>query len=176
MKTIPFNRRTLRLALASVLAVSGGTFAVNSYALTDTATFEVSATITASCTISAATLGFGSVGLVQVDATSDLTATCTNGTPYVIGMSAGAGTGPAATTTARHMNRTSAPTTDILNYALFSDTGRTVNWGAGETVVAGEVAGTGNGLAQTITVYGRIPAQSSPVASYSDTVTAQINF
>ncbi|NOU21644.1 MAG: spore coat protein U domain-containing protein [Methyloglobulus sp.] len=176
MKTKPFNNRVLRLALASVLAVVGGTYTVNSYSLTQTTTFVVSATVSASCTISAAPLAFGAVGLAVLDQTSILTATCTNGTPYVIGMSAGAGTGPTATPTARHMNRTTAPLTDILNYTLFSDAARTINWGAGVTVVAGEVAGTGTGLAQTITVYGRVPPQSSPVASYSDTVTAQINF
>jgi spore coat protein U-like protein len=176
MKTKPFNNRTLRLALTLALAVDGGAYTVNSYALTQTATFAVSATITASCTISAVALGFGNVGLVVLDQTTTLTATCTNGTPYVIGLNAGIGTGPVATTTTRHMMRTTTPLTDVLNYSLFSDAARTINWGNGVTVVAGEVAGTGNGAAQPITVYGRIPAQSSPVASYSDTVTAQINF
>ena len=62
-----------------------------------------------------------------------------------------------------------------LDYLLFSDSGRTANWG--NTVGTDTVAKTGNGSAQSTTVYGRIPAQTSPApGAYSDTVTVTVTF
>ena len=40
----------------------------------------------------------------------------------------------------------------LLNYALFSDVSRTLNWG--KTVATETLAGTGNGSAQSLSVYG----------------------
>jgi spore coat protein U-like protein len=63
----------------------------------------------------------------------------------------------------------------ILNYSLHSDAARTVVWG--NTAGTDTVAGTGNGLAQTLTVYGNIPGgQLSAPGAYTDTVTATLTY
>lgn len=64
---------------------------------------------------------------------------------------------------------------NLLAYALYSDSGRTTNWG--NTVSTDTVPGTGNGSAQTLTVYGRIAAaQYVTPGSYADTITATITY
>jgi spore coat protein U-like protein len=63
----------------------------------------------------------------------------------------------------------------LINYSLFSDSGRTVNWG--NTVGTDTVAATGNGSAQAYNVYGRIPAQTTPApATYTDTITVTVTY
>jgi spore coat protein U-like protein len=65
-----------------------------------------------------------------------------------------------------------------LNYNLFLDPTRTAIWGNGMpgTVHFGPVLLV-NGVNETLTIYGRIPAQqTSPVGNYTDTVVATINF
>ena len=67
------------------------------------------------------------------------------------------------------------PAAALLGYGLFKDASHTINWGV--TVGTDTVAGTGNGLAQPITVYGQIPAAEYVQAgAYSDTVTATITY
>jgi spore coat protein U-like protein len=64
---------------------------------------------------------------------------------------------------------------NTLNYSLFSNAGRTANWG--NIVGTDTVNITGNGGLQNTTVYGRIPAsQLSPVGAYTDTITVTITF
>jgi spore coat protein U-like protein len=127
----------------------------------------------AACTITALPLNFPNYLEVNLFASTTVTVKCTNGTPYVIGMDAGIGT--AATAFDRRMMKTTAPTTALLYYNLCSSGSAstcTNNWGNGSTVVAGEVAGTGDGLpaGQVITVYGRIPpGQNALVGSCGDT-------
>ena len=136
---------------------------------TSTGNFQVSATVASSCTVAANTVAFGNYTLAQLDGTSTITATCTNGTTYTIGLSAGTFSG--ATTTTRKMT---VPSASGLSYSLYSDSGRTANWG---NVAGSWVSGTGTGAAQSLTVYGRIPAaQSALIGSYSDTVTVTITF
>lgn len=175
MRTKKMNACVLRTTLASVLVVAGGALSLNSMAATDTGTFGVTATVAASCTVSGTDLDFGTTVNVlggDVDQTSTLTATCTNGSAYTIGLDAGSGA--SATVTDRKMTHTD--TTSTLNYTLFTDAGRSTNWDdVGGTNVG---TGTGNGAAQNLTVYGRIPTgQTGAIAgAYSDTITATIDF
>jgi len=141
-------------------------------ASTATASFTVTITIVATCTInSTATLNFGNQGILStnVDQTSTIQVTCTNTTPYNIGLDAGTGTG--ATVTTRKM--TSSGVT--INYTLYSDSGHTTVWG--NTIGTNTVSATGNGNAQNYTVYGRVPSQTTPApGSYSDTVTVTVTY
>jgi spore coat protein U-like protein len=143
-----------------------------SFAATSTATFTVQVTIVATCTInSAATLNFGSQGVftANVDQTSTVQVQCTNTTPYNVGLDAGLGTG--ATVAVRKMTSGGA----TVNYTLYSDSGRTTVWGT--TIGTNTVAATGNGAAQSYTVYGRIPAQTTPApGTYTDTVTVTVTY
>ena len=133
--------------------------------------FTASATVITSCNVNATTHSFGSPGFLtsNVDATSTLTATCTSATPYNIGLNAGTGTG--ATVTTRKM--TNGSTT--INYSLYTNSSRTTVWG--NTVGTDTVSGTGSGLGQNITVFGRVPSQTTPApATYSDTIVATVTY
>jgi spore coat protein U-like protein len=67
------------------------------------------------------------------------------------------------------------PVAALLHYSLFSNAGRTTNWG--NTVGTDTLAGTGSGAAQLLTVYGQIPAAQFPrPGSYADTITATITY
>ncbi len=142
------------------------------YGATTTSSFTVQMTITASCTIvSASTLNFGSQGVLaaNVDQSSTLQVQCTNTTPYNIGLNAGTGAG--ATVAIRKMTNGG----NTINYSLYTDSGRTIVWG--NTVGTDTVAATGNGAAQSYTIYGRVPAQTTPApAAYSDTITVTVTY
>jgi spore coat protein U-like protein len=136
---------------------------------TATSTFQVTATVASSCTVAATTLAFGNYTLAQLDGSSTITATCTNGTTYTIGLDAGTFAG--ATTSTRRMT---GPSASGLSYSLFSDSGRTTNWG---NATGSWVSGTGNGAAQVLSVFGRIPAsQTAQIGSYADTITVTVTF
>lgn len=135
-----------------------------------TTTFMVIVNMPPLCSITANNLNFGNYSAVQLDGTTTLSATCASGTPYNIGLNQGVSTG--ATVTTRAMT---GPGSTHLNYGLFQDTGRTTNWG--NTVGTDTVASTGTGVAQSFTVFGRIPsAQFVGPGSYQDTITATLTF
>jgi spore coat protein U-like protein len=155
------------IAAVGVLTLGLASTAAN--AATATSPMQVTATVQATCLISTNNLSFGTYSGAQLDATSNVTVTCTNTTPYNVGLNAGTATG-ATVTTRQMLNGTIA-----LNYALFSDAARTTNWG--NTVSSDTVTGTGNGAAQSITVYGRIAAnQYVKPGGYADTITATVTY
>lgn len=139
-------------------------------AATATTTFAVSATVQATCLVSATPMAFGTYTGAVVNSTSTISVTCTNTTTYNVGLSAGLASG--ATVTTRQM---AGPSSALLNYALFSDSSRSVNWG--QTVNTDTVAGTGNGGAQALTVYGQAAAgQYVTPGTYGDTITATVTY
>jgi spore coat protein U-like protein len=144
----------------------------SSVAATASATFRVQITLTSSCVInSASTLNFGSHGVLtaNVNSTSTVRVQCTSGTPYNIGLNAGTGSG--ATVAIRKMTHTSSTVT----YSIYQDSGRTIVWG--NTVGTDTVAATGNGAAQSHTLYGRVPPQTTPApAVYTDTITVTVTY
>jgi spore coat protein U-like protein len=154
--------------IAVGLALTGGV----AYAATVTSTFGVDVTIQAQCLIiSASTLSFGTQGVLSanVDQTSTIVVQCTDTTTYDIGLDEGAGTGASVAT------RKLTGSGGTINYRLYSNAGRTTVWG--KTVSTDTVAATGNGAAQSYTVYGRIPAQTTPApATYSDTITITVTY
>lgn len=137
-------------------------------------TFGVSTTISGACVVSTGSSGL-SFGAYDPTASSDTLGTttfkveCSTGLAYTVGLSAG-GSG---SDTARTMSSGGAT---ALNYHLYSDSGRSTNWGAS----TGAVTGTGTGLTteQTITVYGKIPKNqySAPIGSYADSITATVSY
>lgn len=161
------------LRLACITALYGPVLLATGQAATATATINITATVPSFCIITAAPLAFGSYSVAAVDnATTTLSATCTVSTTYTVALDAGTGSG--ATTSVRVMTGTGGAAGSLLNYALYSDSGRTSIWGS---TVAASVAGTGTGLTQVLTVYGQIPAnQYVKPGSYGDTVTATLTY
>lgn len=103
------------------------------------------------------------------DASTTLLVHCTNGTPYLLSLDAGLGAG--ATVAVRKMTFGG----DTINYSLYRDAARTQVWG--ETPSVDTVAGTGNGLVQSLTVYGRgFGGQNAAIGAYTDTVTVTVGW
>ncbi|NGZ83606.1 spore coat U domain-containing protein [Duganella sp. SAP-35] len=137
-------------------------------------TFDVTMKIIADCTIAANPLDFGqSQGVLAtaVSVNTTLNVTCTNTTPYNIGLSAGNGTG--STTSARLLSGTGANTSTVaFNLNMTSGGG---NWGNAQGTDT--LSGTGSGVLQNLTVYGVVPAQATPQPdTYKSTITATVYF
>jgi len=141
---------------------------------TNTATFDVTLTLVANCVIAANPLSFGTnqgVLTSNVSVNTTLSVTCSNTTPYNVGLNAGSGTGSAGTT--RFMSGTGANTATVA-FNLFQAAGSTL-WG--NTQGTDTLGGVGTGGAQTLTVYGQIPAQTTPMPdAYKSTITATVYF
>lgn len=176
------TRAKRSIALGFLLAAACGATLDGSIAqaTTQNSSFTVSVTITATCTISAGNLAFGSPGLLtaNVDQTSTITVDCTNTTPYTVGLDNGVNFSSGT----RRMKDTGAGTT-FVNYGLYTDLARTNAWTTttSTTTCTGGAntcaVGTGSGSNQTITVYGRIPPQTTPApATFQDTVTATVTY
>jgi spore coat protein U-like protein len=139
------------------------------HAATATASFTITATVQATCLISATSMAFGTYTGALAETTSTISITCTNTTPYNVGLSVGLGAG--ATVAARKMTSGA----NLLTYALYRDAARTQIWGT--TVSTDTRAGTGNGVLQPLTVYGRLYAgQFVTPGAYSDTIIATVTY
>ena len=97
---------------------------------------------------------------------------CTDTTTYNIGLNAGLGIGA----TVNNRSMTDSSLSHSLPYHMYSDAAHTLNWG--DTIGVDTVTGTGNGLAQSHTVYGVIPTGSlvEPGADYIDTITVTLTY
>ena len=133
--------------------------------------FNVTAVIARTCNLTTSALDFGSIGglAAAVNGSGQLRVTCTNGTPYSIGLDGGlsGATNPVL--------RKMVKGTDSVTYGLYGDAARTQPWfNNGGNYLA---TGTGSGLAQTLTVYGRISAQlTPPPGRYTDSVVVIVSY
>ncbi|WP_416798763.1 spore coat U domain-containing protein [Ciceribacter azotifigens] len=165
----------MRLSFSTAFAFLAGVplLTCPAEAQTTTDSFTVQIQITAECLInSATTLDFGASGVLSsaTTGTSEITVQCTNGTTYNVGLNAGLGAG--ATVASRKMT---GPASATVTYSLYSDAAHTTVWG--ETIGTDTVSGTGTGASQVYTVYGQVPAQSTPAAgTYSDTITVTVTY
>lgn len=176
MTSLPHRRLTAIIAALTLLSAIGPaptTAAVYSNG-SKTSTFDVTMGIVADCTIATNALDFGQsrgVLTTAVSTTANINVTCTNTTPYNLGLNAGTGTGSSGTT--RYMSGTGS-NTGTVRFNLFQAAGSTP-WG--DTQGTDTLGGTGNGTQQTLTVYGQIPAQNTPAPdTYKSTITATVYF
>lgn len=155
-----------------------------------TGQFNVTATITASCTIGTiSNLAFGTydpsaaIGSGNGQSSTSLSVTCTSGTPYTVSLNYGTGTG--ATNADRYMSGTGAAAGSQIAYNLYTDAGYTTVWydaadcASEATVNANCGTNTGNGSAQSMNIYGEISGTqtpSLPAGTYSDTITATVTY
>jgi spore coat protein U-like protein len=152
----------------SFYAIIIGLSSVPAKAVTVTATSNVTLTVVASCTVQSASLAFPLFsGLNPVNQNSNIIVTCTQNTPYFVGLGPGAGS---TSVTSRKM--TSG--VNKVSYGLYKDAAFNNNWGNTGT---DRVQGIGNTSPQSIPVYGFIPGpQSSPAGSYTDTVLITVTY
>jgi spore coat protein U-like protein len=152
------------LALSGTCAQIGNTNATS-------APFTVSASYSATCGVSASTLNFGTAGVLNaaLDGSSTLTSTCSATTPYTIGLNGG--NASASDPTQRKMSKSA----ETITYGLYRDAARSQAWGG--TAGVNTAAGTGSGLGQAFTVYGRVPTQITPSpGTYADTIVVTVTY
>ena len=134
--------------------------------------FTVKATAINNCTITATPMAFSNATILTgtVRSTSTLTVRCVNNNAYQIALNGGT---VGANVAARKMKNTVTAAT--VDYRL-SGTLDGPLWGDGTNGTA-MVSGTGTGNSVPVTIYGRVPAQTTPIpGDYKDTVTATIYF
>jgi len=133
--------------------------------------FTVTANNNSSCTVSATTLDFGNRGVLDanIDATNQITVTCSSAVPYTVSLNGGSS--GASDPTQRKMSL--GPTQ--ITYGIYRDAGRSQPWGS--TIGTNTVAGTGTGSAQVLTGYGRVPPQTTPApGTYTDTIVVTVTY
>lgn len=136
--------------------------------------FSVLASVTKLCTVTTSgNISLGSVSPTAVNTTSNntLSVTCTNSTPYTIGLVPSnantAGSGVMSSTG-------SGSNTDKVPYQLTSTAGPSgTAWGSDSTHV---VAGTGSGSAISYPVYATVATANYTPDNYSDTVTVNVTY
>lgn len=147
--------------------------AQSTLAATSSSSFPVNATISTGCSISSTAMSFGEVGTAgaatsQTDSTSSISITCTTGGGYTVALNAGLH--------AVGVQRNIESGSNVLAYDLYKDPARGTAW----TDVAAPVVGTGTGVLQVITVYGRIaaglPFSASNGTNFTDTVTITLTY
>lgn len=138
-------------------------------AATDAAQMQVSVEVIANCKILVTNLAFGAYDpLLQhskepLDGTASMSVLCTKDLRATV-LIEDDGSG------ARKMKASGSE----VSYAIFSDSARTRPWGTGGNAV--QVTGNGS-TPREMTVYGRVAAsQVVPAGSYTDAVTARVDF
>jgi len=170
--------RTIRTAVA--IALTAASFWVVPGAVSagsSTGTLSVTASVAQNCIVSSPTLAFGAYDPVVAnlstndDQSTTIVLTCTKGAS---GITLGFGNSANAPAGCTAPQRCLVSSGHYMNYQLYSDSGRTSVW---TTAIAETVSG-GITTPTNVTVYGRIPSgqDASIGASYTDSVTATINF
>ncbi|HWX66535.1 MAG TPA: spore coat protein U domain-containing protein [Rhodanobacter sp.] len=150
-----------------------------------TATFQVLMTIQKACAVTAGAASNINLGTVNSTATnttgsSTISVTCSKTTPYYVGLAPSAANGGTTTGSGSMSTADALPgNTDKVPYQLSSTPGPAGTiWGntATSTTVGNGVAGTGDGLAQSLPVYATAASANFTPDSYADTVTVNVNF
>ena len=163
--------------IALGFAALGAVAATPAMAATATNTMPVSVNVINSCTVAATPMSFGAptaIGGSNIDTTSTISLVCTNGASYDVALDQGLN----AASGQRYMSN-GAATPVKIPYNIYSDTGRSVAWGATSGTGGNTVSGVaGVSGAVSLTAYGRIPSTAVSVGagSYTDTVTVTVTF
>ena len=133
--------------------------------------FLVRAEYLPSCAVSAGNLNFRTVGAIgsNIDATNSIDINCTVGTPYSVSLDNGSsgGAGP--------LSRLMAAAGNTVTYQIFQNAARSIAWG--DLIGTNTISGTGTGVVQNLTGYGRVPVQVTPIpGTYTDTVIVTVTY
>lgn len=159
--SIVSNSGTVPGNCASV-STDGGTFG-----------FTASANVIKSCQVSADPLDFDTVDGIasptNIDATTTIRVICSKPTAYNVLLI------PSNNNTAGSSAMTGAAgNADTVPYRLYSNAARSAPWGS---LDSNDVSGTGNGLIQSLTVYGRVPGLPNvQPGDYKDKVTVNVTY
>ena len=167
-------RKIIRGLTPGILVLGTIFAAAPASAATTSTNLNVSATVTANCTVTSSPIAFGNVNPLSganVDATGGITVTCTNGTAWSAAAGVGGGTG--ATFASRKMTFGA----NLLDYTIYTDAARTSVWGDGTGTTA-TINNNGTGNAQAVTVYGRVPSGqvTVPPGAYADVVAVTVTY
>jgi len=135
--------------------------------------FTASATVADNCLISATNLNFGTEGVLNanIDTTNTISIICTRGTAWTASLNAGSGAGGTVA-----LRRMTGPNASTIGYTIYRNATHTEVWGDG-TLGTFSVTGTGTGMMQGSTGYGRVPPQSTPRSgTYTDTVILTVTY
>lgn len=147
-------------AYADTLVVSG---TGNSTSL------SVTASVVASCSISASSMPFGTYTGAVATGTATLSVICTNTTPYYLNLGNGLQQDGA------FYPRMIGPGGALVGYKLYQDAVHSIEWR--DTYHLDGQAGNGNGTLQTSTVYGLVAAgQLNVPGLYTDTIIARLTY
>lgn len=140
---------------------------------TNTTSMMVGVDVVGNCTINTTPLIFGLYNpnsCQPTDSTARLKMLCTLNTPYYVTLDQGSNY--QGTTRLRRM---SGPDHSFIKYILTQNPTHTINWG--NIIGVDALFGVGNGLNQTLVVYGQIPPkQNVEIGSYRDVVNVNIIF
>ncbi|MGA7966887.1 MAG: spore coat U domain-containing protein [Gammaproteobacteria bacterium] len=161
--------RYLLVALASTAAIA---MSGNAFSAQTSTTMAVSMNISSGCSVTSSAMTFpGPTTPVDATATAQIDIICTDGTPFEIGLDAGAHSTDVA---AREMQNSGTLVSII--YSIYMTGAHTTVWG--NTQGVDTVAGTGNGFDQQFAAYGLAPLPSPVPAAglYTDTVNVFVYF
>ncbi|HUK03021.1 MAG TPA: spore coat U domain-containing protein [Steroidobacteraceae bacterium] len=162
----------MSFAAAAIVAASSGAQAV-----TITTTFQVTATVLKTCSVSAAALAFGNYtpGAGQVTGSTNVNVKCTKNTAFTVALDKGTTAGGTIP------QRLMANGANTLEYNLFTTSGGATIFGDG-TGGSQTVPGTGAGVATAVAVpvFGTLPDsannQNAVPGAYADTITVSVNY
>jgi len=160
----------------AVVSLMGIGFSIMANADVKSMSLSISATLESTClagtgasgNILFGTLDFGSQVFLnqRISASSIISVTCNVDMPYNVLL----GSGNSSTTASRYMVKNA--TGEQIQYNLFVDAAYSTIWD-NQTGVSGKATGG----AQTLNVYGLVPAQSTPSSGiYTDTVIVTVNW
>lgn len=171
--------KTNRFLLSSLAVLAGLSLSTAATAATATGSFNTKIVITGTCSVTGATtdLDFASHASTEGPASASnggFSVTCTNLTPYTIGLQSSAS---GSTTDGKGTMTTTAPgVTQTIGYQLYQDSGTTV-WGNSTSGSANVKSSTGTGAVQAFTVYGKTTSTLNvPAATYSDIVNINVYY
>jgi spore coat protein U-like protein len=102
-----------------------------------------------------------------IDASTNFGIVCSKGLPFRIAVDGGL----TGSTSPAHRRMTKGD--ESVDYGLYRDASRVMPWGS--ELDADTFSSTGNGITQTIPVYGRVHPQPTPSAgTYTDTVVVTV--
>ena len=166
-----------RVLAAFVCALAAGSVV----AATAQTTFTVTASVAANCTISAVAINLGSYDPIVTNAavpavnTGSVTIACTKGSGPSIGLNPGSNGGKVAGVT-----RAMADGTNYLGYELYQPSAAPGNGGVWTDIGGANALNAGvspSKASRTFTVSASVPGgQDVAVGTYSDTITATVNF